>query len=109
MYSTTLIISLLLLTILVLFKKTRNYLNLPGPSSYLSSYILGHEYLVFTHPLASIHSIWAKQFGPFFKINAALFHPHIIVLSDHTAAHHIFADTTNYVKSPAFRPPIENL
>ena len=32
-----------------------------------------------------------------------------MIVSDHAASHHIFADTDNYVKSPAFRPPISNL
>jgi cytochrome P450 len=32
-----------------------------------------------------------------------------MIVSDHAAAHHIFADTDNFVKSPAFRPPISNL
>jgi cytochrome P450 len=32
-----------------------------------------------------------------------------MIVSDHAATHHIFADTDTYVKSPAFRPPISNL
>jgi cytochrome P450 len=32
-----------------------------------------------------------------------------MIVSDHAAAHRIFADTDNFFKSPAFRPPISNL
>ncbi|KAJ7223677.1 cytochrome P450 [Mycena haematopus] len=83
--------------------------RLPGPSGSISSWIWGHELLVFQHPATQMHSIWARSFGGLFKIKAALFHPDIIVATDHSAVHHIFANSDLYVKSPAFRPPIKNL
>ncbi|KAJ7032015.1 cytochrome P450 [Mycena alexandri] len=83
--------------------------RLPGPSSNISSWIWGHELLVFQHAATQMYSIWARSFGGLFKIRGALFHPDIIVATDHAAVQHIFANSDIYVKSPAFRPPIKNL
>ncbi|KAJ7185812.1 cytochrome P450 [Mycena filopes] len=83
--------------------------RLPGPSSTISSWIWGHELLVFQHAATQMYSIWAHSFGGLFKIKGALLHADIIVATDHAAVHHIFANSDVYVKSPAFRPPIENL
>ncbi|KIY48790.1 cytochrome P450 [Fistulina hepatica ATCC 64428] len=84
-------------------------LHLPGPSTGIASFLWGHELLVFEHNATEMYTSWARAFGPIFKIKAALFHPDIVVVTDHIAVQHIFADTTTYVKSPAFRPPISNL
>ncbi|KAJ7634583.1 cytochrome P450 [Roridomyces roridus] len=83
--------------------------RLPGPSSTIASWIWGHELLVFQHAATQMYSIWARSFGGLFRIKAALFHPDIIVATDHAAVQHIFAKSDVYVKSPAFRPPIKNL
>ncbi|KAJ7108725.1 cytochrome P450 [Mycena epipterygia] len=82
---------------------------LPGPSSNIASWIWGHELLVFQHAATQMYSVWAHSFGGLFKIKAALFHPDIIVATDHAAVHHIFSHSDFYVKSPAFRPPIVNM
>ncbi|KAJ7093857.1 cytochrome P450 [Mycena belliarum] len=82
---------------------------LPGPAASIASWIWGHELLVFQHAATEMYSIWARSFGGLFKIKGALFHPDIIVATDHAAVHHIFAHSDVYVKSPAFRPPIMNL
>ncbi|KAJ7143292.1 cytochrome P450 [Mycena crocata] len=83
--------------------------RLPGPSSTVASWIWGHELLVFQHAATQMYSIWTRSFGGLFKIKAALFHPDIIIATDHAAVRHIFANSHLYVKSPAFRPPILNL
>ncbi|KAJ6582927.1 cytochrome P450 [Mycena vulgaris] len=83
--------------------------SLPGPSASIASWIWGHEMLVFQHAATQMYSVWSRSFGGLFKIKGALFHPDIIVATDHAAVHHIFANSDLYVKSPAFRPPISNL
>ncbi|KAJ7060971.1 cytochrome P450 [Mycena amicta] len=97
----------------VAFKKHRESFGdverLPGPSSSIASWIWGHELLVFQHAATQMYTIWARSFGGLFKISGALFHPDIIVATDHAAVHHIFANSNLYVKSPAFRPPIDNI
>ncbi|KAJ8507684.1 hypothetical protein ONZ45_g9974 [Pleurotus djamor] len=87
----------------------RDVHRLPGPSSTIASWIWGHELVVFQHQALEMYKSWARTFGPVFKIKAALFHSDIIVTADHAAVQYIFADTTNYVKSPAFRPPAANV
>ncbi|KAJ7449144.1 cytochrome P450 [Mycena galericulata] len=97
---------------LVLNSKSRvedDVQRLPGPSSAIASWIWGHELLVFQHAATQMYSIWARSFGGMFKIKGALFHPDIVVATDHAAVQHIFANSGLYVKSPAFRPPIKNL
>ncbi|KAF7351389.1 hypothetical protein MSAN_01570600 [Mycena sanguinolenta] len=102
----------LILAVLVRTREQGDVRLLPGPSASVSSWIWGHELLVFQHAATQMHSIWARSFGALFKIKGALFHPDIasqIVATDHSAVHHIFAHSDLYVKSPAFRPPIKNL
>ncbi|KAF9500674.1 cytochrome P450 [Pleurotus eryngii] len=111
-------LSTFVLTFLVAYG-VRNYLwpllrradihRLPGPSSSIASWIWGHELLAFQHEAEEMYTAWARSFGPMFRIKAALFHSDIIVATDHAAVQYIFADTTNYVKSPAFRPPAANV
>ncbi|KAF7360174.1 hypothetical protein MVEN_00746000 [Mycena venus] len=83
--------------------------RLPGPSAKISSWIWGHELLIFQHAATQMYSIWARSFGGLFKIKAALFHSDIAIATDHAAVHYILANSDLYVKSPAFRPPIKNL
>ncbi|KAJ6487726.1 cytochrome P450 [Mycena sanguinolenta] len=99
----------LIIAFLVSTREQGDVQRLPGPSASISSWIWGHELLVFQHAATQMHSIWARSFGGLFKIKAALFHPDIIVATDHSAVHHILAHSDLYVKSPAFRPPIKNL
>ncbi|KAJ6557937.1 cytochrome P450 [Mycena capillaripes] len=56
-----------------------------------------------------MYSIWACSFGGLFKIKTALFHPDMIIATDHAAVHPVFANSDVYVKSPAFLPPIKNM
>ncbi|KII87864.1 hypothetical protein PLICRDRAFT_42386 [Plicaturopsis crispa FD-325 SS-3] len=83
--------------------------RLRGPSKGIASWLWGHELLAFEHDANDMYSTWTHVFGPIFRIKAALGHPDIIVASDHAAVQYIFADTENYVKSPAFRPPVANV
>ncbi|KAF8162463.1 cytochrome P450 [Mycena galopus ATCC 62051] len=109
-------ICVLIIALLARARESGDIRRLPGPSASVSSWIWGHELLVFQHAATQMHCIWARSFGGLFKIKAALFHPDIgslnitiIVATDHSAVHHIFANSDIYVKSPAFRPPIKNL
>ncbi|KAJ6588672.1 hypothetical protein B0H19DRAFT_895567, partial [Mycena capillaripes] len=74
-----------------------------------SSLIWRHELFVFQHAATQMYSIWACSFGGLFKIKAALFHPDIVIPTNHGAVHHIFANSDVYIKWPAFRPPIKNM
>ncbi|KAJ6614603.1 cytochrome P450 [Mycena sp. CBHHK59/15] len=104
-----LVVYVLIRTVLVKRRSHDDVQLLPGPSSTIASWIWGHELLVFQHQATQMYSIWARSLGGLFKIKAALFHPDIIVATDHAAVRHIFAKSELYVKSPAFRPPIKNL
>ncbi|KAF7324958.1 hypothetical protein MKEN_00538200 [Mycena kentingensis (nom. inval.)] len=90
-------------------KSSADVQNLPGPSTRFASYLWGHELVVFEHSATQMYTLWSRAFGGLFKIKGALFHPDIIVATDHAAVRHIFANSDLYVKSPAFRPPIINL
>ncbi|KAF7319134.1 hypothetical protein HMN09_00249800 [Mycena chlorophos] len=90
-------------------KSSADVQHLPGPSLSIASWIWGHELLMFQHSATEMLTIWARSFGGLYKISGALFHPDIIIATDHAAVHHIFAYSDIYVKSPAFRPPIENI
>jgi cytochrome P450 len=83
--------------------------RLPGPMQGLASWIWGHELAVNQLQAMEMYSAWTRIFGPVFKITGALLHPDIVIVSDNTAAQHIFGNPYTYVKSPAFRPPISNL
>ncbi|EED83115.1 predicted protein [Postia placenta Mad-698-R] len=69
----------------------------------------GHELLAFEGEATEMYTRWASVCGPIFKIKAALFHPDIVVVTDHAAVQHIFQNVDDYVKSPAFRPPVANV
>ncbi|CDO70546.1 hypothetical protein BN946_scf184579.g2 [Trametes cinnabarina] len=75
----------------------------------LAHWLWGHELVNFQGQAAEMYTKWAARCGPFFRIKGALFHPDIIVAADHAAVHHIFQNCYDYVKSPAFRPPVANL
>ncbi|KAI0732667.1 cytochrome P450 [Fomitopsis betulina] len=82
---------------------------LPSPPPQLAHWLWGHELLAFEGEATEAYTKWAALCGPVFKIKAALFHPEIVVVTDHAAVHHIFQNTDDYVKSPAFRPPVANV
>ncbi|EPS95624.1 hypothetical protein FOMPIDRAFT_101731 [Fomitopsis schrenkii] len=75
----------------------------------LAHWLWGHELLAFEGEATEAYTKWAALCGPVFKIKAALFHREIVVVTDHAAVHHIFHNTDDYVKSPAFRPPVANV
>ncbi|KAJ7196533.1 cytochrome P450 [Mycena pura] len=70
--------------------------RLPGPPPSIASWIWGHELLVFRHAATQMYTMWARSFGGLFRIKAALFHPDIIVATDHAAVRHIFANSDIY-------------
>ncbi|CCL99580.1 uncharacterized protein FIBRA_01598 [Fibroporia radiculosa] len=80
-----------------------------GPSRGIASWIWGHELLAFEGQATEMYTNWASVWGPIFKIKAALFHSDIIVAADHAAVQYIFQNSDDYVKSPAFRPPVANV
>ncbi|TRM62233.1 cytochrome P450 [Schizophyllum amplum] len=88
---------------------TKDIADLPGPSPSTASAFLGHEYLSTEPDAVETLKIWAKAFGPMFKMQGALGHNDILVASDRTAVQHIFADTSNYVKAPSMGPPIADI
>ncbi|KAF8653640.1 hypothetical protein AX16_003792 [Volvariella volvacea WC 439] len=91
------------------FQHTSDVEQLRGPSTRIASWLWGHEALTFQHEATQLYTIWARLFGPVYRVKGALFHPDIAIVTDHAAVQHIFADTELYVKSPAFRPPIANV
>ncbi|KAH9941758.1 cytochrome P450 [Epithele typhae] len=83
--------------------------KLPSAPRRLAHWLWGHELLTFHGQATETYTKWASQVGPFFKVKGALFHPDIIVAADHAAVQHIFQNSEDYVKSPAFRPPVANV
>ncbi|KAI9065310.1 cytochrome P450 [Trametes sanguinea] len=83
--------------------------RLPCAPRELAHWLWGHELVNFQGQATEMYTKWAARCGPFFRIKGALFHPDIIVAADHAAVHHIFQNCYDYVKSPAFRPPVANL
>ncbi|KII84094.1 hypothetical protein PLICRDRAFT_46431 [Plicaturopsis crispa FD-325 SS-3] len=91
-------------------RRARDDVNrLPGPSSRIATWLWGHELLAFENDANEMYNIWVRQFGPLFKIKAALFHPDIIIATDHAAVQHIFANSKTYVKTPAFRGQVGHI
>ncbi|TDL23935.1 cytochrome P450 [Rickenella mellea] len=80
----------------------------PGPSAKSASWIWGHELQVFQGQALELYSKWMYTFGPLIKIKAALFHSDLIVVGDHAAVQHIFANIFTYMKSPSLRPLVAN-
>ncbi|TDL23923.1 cytochrome P450 [Rickenella mellea] len=81
----------------------------PGPSLANASWIWGHELEAFQGQAMELYGKWIYKYGPLIKIKAALLQSDILVVGDHAAAQQIFADTNTYVKSPTFRPLVENI
>ncbi|TDL23928.1 cytochrome P450 [Rickenella mellea] len=81
----------------------------PGPSAKSASWIWGHELEAFRGQALEVYSKWMYTYGPLFKINAAFFHNDIIVVGDHAAVQHIFADIFTYMKGPSLRPITANI
>ncbi|TDL23922.1 cytochrome P450 [Rickenella mellea] len=71
-----------------------------------ASWIWGHELEAFQGQALELYSKWMHTYGPVFKIKAALFHNEIIVVGDHAAVQHIYANIFTYMKSPSLRPLI---
>ncbi|KAH9852216.1 cytochrome P450 [Lenzites betulinus] len=74
-----------------------------------SHWLWGHELATFQGQATETYTKWAALCGPLFRVKGALFHPDIIVAADHAAVQHIFQKSEDYVKSPAFRPPVANV
>ncbi|KAM5537674.1 hypothetical protein V8D89_008752 [Ganoderma adspersum] len=72
-------------------------------------WLWGHELRTFHGEATEMYTKWAARAGPLFRVKGALFHPDIIVAADHDAVQHIFQNVDDYVKSPAFRPPVANV
>ncbi|KZT71850.1 cytochrome P450 [Daedalea quercina L-15889] len=106
-----------LLTIATVFYAYRYVIRRRGQDVHLLStaprelahWLWGHELLAFEGEATDMYTKWAALCSPVFRIKAALFHPDIVVVTDHAAVQHIFQNTDDYVKSPAFRPPVANV
>ncbi|TBU25929.1 cytochrome P450 [Dichomitus squalens] len=83
--------------------------RVPSAPHALAHWLWGHELLTFQGEATETYTKWAALAGPFFRVKGALFHPDIIVAADHGAVQHIFQNCDDYVKSPAFRPPVANV
>ncbi|KAI0763033.1 cytochrome P450 [Trametes elegans] len=83
--------------------------RIPSAPPELAHWLWGHELLTFQGQATETYTKWAARCGSFFRVKGALFHPDIIVAADHAAVQHIFQNSEEYVKSPAFRPPVANV
>ncbi|KAI0356004.1 cytochrome P450 [Trametes cingulata] len=83
--------------------------RIPSAPRELAHWLWGHELRTFQGQATETYTQWAARCGPFFRVKGALFHPDIIVAADHAAVQHIFQNADDYVKSPAFRPPVANV
>ncbi|OCH85026.1 cytochrome P450 [Obba rivulosa] len=83
--------------------------RLPSPPRRLANWLWGHELAIFEGEADEMYTKWAAACGAFYRVKAALLHRDIIVAADHAAVQHIFQNSDDYVKSPAFRPPVANV
>ncbi|KAI0631192.1 cytochrome P450 [Trametes polyzona] len=90
-------------------RKRQDVHRIPSAPRALAHWLWGHELLTFEGQATETYTKWAALCGPFFRVKGALFHPDIIVAADHAAVQHIFQNADDYVKSPAFRPPVANV
>ncbi|KAI0754417.1 cytochrome P450 [Daedaleopsis nitida] len=90
-------------------RKRYDLSRIPSAPPAVAHWLWGHELLTFQGQATETYTKWAAACGPFFRIKGALFHPDIIVAADHAAVQHIFQNADDYVKSPAFRPPVANV
>ncbi|KII84093.1 hypothetical protein PLICRDRAFT_179774 [Plicaturopsis crispa FD-325 SS-3] len=84
-------------------------MSFPPKSSRIATWLWGHELLAFENDANHMYSTWVRQFGPLFKIKAALFHPDIIIATDRAAVRHIYANSKTYIKTPAFRNQVAKI
>ncbi|CAE6344473.1 unnamed protein product [Rhizoctonia solani] len=56
--------------------------RLPGPNA--TDWLWGHELIANESPYDEAYTKWTDSYGPTYKIKGALFHPDIIVTSDHS-------------------------
>ncbi|OCH83585.1 cytochrome P450, partial [Obba rivulosa] len=75
----------------------------------VANWLWGHELAIFEGEADEMYTKWAAACGAFYRVKAALLHQDIIVAADHAAVQHIFQNSDDYVKSPAFRPPVANV
>jgi len=94
---------------LVILRKHEDVYRLPRAPHEIASWLWGHELLAFEGEATEMYTKWASLCGPIFKIKAALFHSDIVIVTDHAAVQYIFQNSDDYVKSPAFRPPVANV
>ncbi|KAJ7593094.1 cytochrome P450 [Mycena floridula] len=80
--------------------------KLPGAPSSEASWWLGHDYLVAKNEVGVEYGRWTDMLGPVYRIKAALWQKDVVVVSDHLAVKHIFAQAYTYIKSPAFQPVV---
>ncbi|KAH9919840.1 cytochrome P450 [Fomitopsis serialis] len=107
--------TLLLLTVFTAFyaycyvirRRGKDVHRLPTAPRGIAHWLWGHELLAFEGEATEMYTKWAALCGPVFKIKAALFHPDVVVVTDHAAVQHIFQNTDDM--SPAFRPPVANV
>ncbi|TDL23929.1 cytochrome P450 [Rickenella mellea] len=92
----------------IIWRRQEDICHASGPSPKTASWIWGHELEVFQGQASEMYNKWMNMYGPLFKIKAGLFHGDIIVLGDHAAVQHVFANTDTYIKSPSFRPLVAN-
>ncbi|KAL1949082.1 hypothetical protein VTO73DRAFT_10888 [Trametes versicolor] len=90
-------------------RKRQDVHRVPSAPPALAHWLWGHELATFQGQATETYTKWAALCGPFFRVKGALFHPDIIVAADHAAVQHIFQNADDYVKSPAFRPPVANV
>ncbi|KAI0716690.1 cytochrome P450 [Earliella scabrosa] len=90
-------------------RKRYDLSRIPSAPRDIAHWLWGHELLTFEAQATETYTKWSALCGPFFRVKGALFHPDIIVAADHGAVHHIFQNVDDYVKSPAFRPPVANV
>ncbi|KAI8976580.1 cytochrome P450 [Trametes punicea] len=90
-------------------RKRQDIHRLPCAPRESAHWLWGHELAVFQGEANEMYTKWAARCGPFYRIKGALFHPDIIVAADHAAVQYIFQNCYDYVKSPAFRPPVANI
>ncbi|TFK82927.1 cytochrome P450 [Polyporus arcularius HHB13444] len=103
------LIALLYLARWLADKKRYDISRIPSAPREIAHWLWGHELLTFQAQATETYTNWAALCGPFFRVKGALFHPDIIVAADHGAVQHIFQNSDDYVKSPAFRPPVANV
>ncbi|KII84091.1 hypothetical protein PLICRDRAFT_179772 [Plicaturopsis crispa FD-325 SS-3] len=111
--SATLYASLIILALgwlRALFGRPRDDMHrVPGPPKSIASWIWGHELLAHVHEPNHMYTTWVKAYGSAVRIKAALFHPDILLVTDHAAVHHVLGDVKDYIKSPGVVPHVASM